>query len=49
MVAVTATAIYGGDNDMVFDSIDSLCMYDPHIFIGEIKREDILFWEKVRD
>ena len=26
MVAVTATAIYGGDNDMVFDSINSLYM-----------------------
>lgn len=43
MVAVTATAIYGGDNDMVFDSINSLYMHDPHIFIGEIKREDITF------
>ena len=43
MVAVTATAIYGGDNDMVFDSTDSLCMDYPHIFIGEIKREDITF------
>lgn len=43
MVAVTATAIYGGVNDMVFDSIDSLVMHDPHIFIGQVKREDITF------
>lgn len=43
MVAVTATAIYGGANDMVFDSIDSLVMHDPHIFIGEVKRNDIEF------
>ena len=43
MVAVTATAIYGGDNDMVFDSISSLYMHDPHIFIGEVKRNDISF------
>ncbi|RCW36791.1 DEAD/DEAH box helicase [Marinilabilia salmonicolor] len=43
MVAVTATAIYGGANDMVFDSIDSLVMHDPHIFIGQVKRNDIEF------
>jgi hypothetical protein len=43
MVAVTATAIYGGSNDMVFDSIDSLVMHDPHIFIGQVKRNDITF------
>lgn len=43
MIAVTATAIYGGDNDMVFDNINSLYMHDPHIFIGEVKRENITF------
>ena len=43
MVAVTATAIYGGDNDMVFDSINSLYMHDPHLFIGEVKRNNITF------
>ncbi len=43
MVAVTATAIYGGVNDMVFDSIDSLVMHNPHIFIGQVKRNDIEF------
>lgn len=43
MVAVTATAIYGGANDMVFDSIDSLIMHNPHIFIGQVKRENITF------
>lgn len=43
MVAVTATAIYGGDNDMVFDSINSLYMNDPHTFVGEVKRNDIRF------
>ncbi len=43
MVAVTATAIYGGSNDMVFDSIDSLVMHNPHIFIGQVKRDDITF------
>ena len=43
MVAVTATAIYGGSNDMVFDSIDSLFMQNPYIFIGQVKRNDIEF------
>jgi len=43
MVAVTATAIYGGTNDMVFDSIESLVMQNPHIFIGQVKRNDIHF------
>jgi len=43
LVAVTATAIYGGANDMVFDSIDSLLMTNPYIFIGKVKRDDIEF------
>lgn len=43
LVAVTATAIYGGDNDMVFDSVNSLYMHDPHLFIGEVKRNNITF------
>lgn len=43
IVAVTATAIYGGENDMVFDSINSLYMHDPYMFIGEVKRKNILF------
>lgn len=43
VVAFTATAVYGGDNDMVFDSLNSLYMHDPYIFIGEVKRNDITF------
>lgn len=43
IVAVTATAIYGGDNDMVFDSVNSLYMHDPYLFIGEVKRNNITF------
>lgn len=43
VVAVTATAVYGGINDMVFDSIDSLAMQNPYIFIGQVKRDDITF------
>lgn len=43
VVAVTATAVYGGINDMVFDSIDSLAMQNPYIYIGQVKRNDISF------
>ena len=43
IVAVTATAVYGGSNDMVFDTISSLFMNDPHKFIGEVKRSNIEF------
>lgn len=43
IVALTATAVYGGINDMVFDSISSLYMHHPHKFIGEVKRKDIEF------
>ena len=43
LVALTATAVYGGTNDMVFDSISSLYMHHPHKFIGEVKRNDIEF------
>ena len=43
IIAVTATAVYGGSNDMVFDCIDSLYLVDPHKFIGKIIREDIKF------
>ncbi|MBL1407313.1 helicase-related protein [Sphingobacterium faecale] len=43
IVAVTATAVFGGTNDMVFDSIRSLHLNNPHLYIGQVKREDITF------
>lgn len=43
VVAVTATAIYGGTQDMVHSSTQSLHMNDPHLFIGQVKRDDITF------
>ena len=43
LVALTATAVYGGINDMVFDSINSLNMHDPHKFIGNVRRDNIEF------
>ena len=43
MVALTATAIYGGPNDMVVDSMGSLFMHNPHLYLGQVKRENIRF------
>ena len=43
IVAVTATAVFGGENDMVFDTLDSLCLKNAHRFIGSVKRENISF------
>lgn len=43
LVALTATAIYGGPNDMVVDSMGSLYMHNPHLFLGQVKRENIRF------
>lgn len=43
IVAVTATAVFGGDNDMVFDTLDSLCLKNAHRFIGSVKRDNIEF------
>lgn len=43
IVALTATAIYSGPNDMVVDSMSSLYMHNPHLFLGQVKRENIRF------
>lgn len=43
LVALTATAIYSGPNDMVVDSMSSLYMHNPRLFLGQIKREEIRF------
>ncbi len=43
VVAVTATAVYNGKNDMVFDTIRTLNMQNCRTYIGRIKREEINF------
>ena len=43
IVAVTATAVYGGMNDMVFDTLSSLELNNPYVFIGSVRRDDISF------
>ncbi len=43
VLAVTATAVYNGPNDMVIETLDSLYLENPRLFIGKVKREDIEF------
>lgn len=43
VMAVTATAVYGGINDMVFDTLDSLALNNAITFIGKVKRDNIDF------
>lgn len=41
--AFTATAVYGGLDDSVNSTEDSLCMFNPIEHIGYIKRDNIIF------
>lgn len=43
VVSVTATAVYGGSDDLVYETISSLNMLMPTLYIGSVKREDITF------
>ncbi len=43
VVALTATAVYNGKDDMVFDTIRTLNMQNCRTYIGRIKREEISF------
>jgi ATP-dependent DNA helicase RecQ len=43
VVALTATAVYNGEDDMVFETISSLNMIQTRIYIGQIKRKEIGF------
>jgi RecQ family ATP-dependent DNA helicase len=43
VLAVTATAVYGGPDDLVFETVESLNMQMRRLFIGNIRREDISF------
>ncbi|MEM7373265.1 MAG: helicase-related protein [Bacteroidota bacterium] len=43
ILALTATAVYGGAHDIVFETIGSLNMQLPRTFIGNIRREAIGF------
>ena len=43
VMAVTATAVYGGPNDMAFETLDSLSMENALMYIGKVRRENIDF------
>lgn len=43
MLALTATAVYGGDSDIVFETIESLNMKNERIFLGNVRRDNISF------
>lgn len=43
VLALTATAVYMGKNDIVFETIDSLNMQIPNLYIGNIRRDEISF------
>jgi len=43
VLALTATAVYTGENDIVFETIDSLNMQIPNLYIGNIRRDEISF------
>jgi RecQ family ATP-dependent DNA helicase len=43
VVALTATAVYSGENDIVFQTIESLNMQLPKLYIGNTRRDDIHF------
>jgi len=43
ILALTATAVYGGEDDIVFETIESLNMQTPKLYIGNVKRDEIIF------
>lgn len=43
VLALTATAVYGGPNDMAFETLNSLSMENSIMFIGKVKRDNIGF------
>jgi len=43
VIALTATAVYDGPDDLVFETISSLNMQVPELYIGNIRRDDIRF------
>jgi ATP-dependent DNA helicase RecQ len=43
VMAVTATAVYSGPNDMAFETLDSLAMENAIMYIGKVRRDNINF------
>lgn len=49
IVSLTATAVYGGPDDLVFETVSSLNMIMPTFYIGVVRRNDIKFFFKRTD
>ncbi len=43
VMALTATAVFSGKDDMVFETIDSLNLQNSKIFLGNVRRDNIGF------
>ena len=43
VIGLTATAVYDGPDDLVFETVSSLNMQVPELYIGDIRRDDIKF------
>lgn len=43
VLALTATAVYTGKNDNVFETVETLNMQTPRLYIGNIRRNEIKF------
>ena len=43
VLAVTATAVYGGPDDIVFETVENLNMQAPRLRIGNSRRDEIRF------
>jgi len=43
VLCLTATAVYGGDEDVVNETVGSLFLRDPLLFLGSVRRENIRF------
>lgn len=41
--ALTATAVYGGPDDVVFETVEALHMRTPSLIIGNVRRDEIRF------
>lgn len=49
VMCLTATAVYGGVDDVVFEVIEELELGTPKLFIGNVRRDDISFDITVRN
>lgn len=41
--ALTATAVYTGKNDTIFETVSALSMQTPKLYIGNVRRDEIRF------